>query len=86
MGNLKKLWTACWLALACWLCVGCSSVEFRLAAPEELYSLPSLPAEYTELNNCIRSLLEQGAEYAAPVSGANTQAVQLVDRDGDGRE
>lgn len=86
MGIWKKLRVLCCLAALCCLLAGCSPIQFRLAAPEELYSLPSLPAEYTELNNCIKSLLDQGAEYAAPVSGANTQSVQLVDLDGDGRE
>ena len=53
-------------------------------SPEELYSLPQLPAEYTELNNCLNQVIEGGAEYAAPVSGSNIQPVQLEDLDGDG--
>lgn len=53
-------------------------------SPEELYSLPQLPAEYTELNNCLNQVIESGAEYAAPVSGSNIQPVQLEDLDGDG--
>ena len=55
-------------------------------SPEELYSLPQLPAEYTELNNCINQVIESGAEYAAPVSGNNIQPVQLEDLNGDGEE
>ena len=55
-------------------------------SPEELYSLPQLPAEYTELNNCINQVIESGAEYAAPVSGSNIQSVQLEDLNGDGEE
>lgn len=55
-------------------------------SPEELYSLPQLPAEYTELNSCINQVIEGGAEYAAPVSGSNIQAVQLEDLNGDGEE
>lgn len=35
-------------------------------SPEDLYSLPALPAEYTELNNCINQIIDSGAEYAAP--------------------
>lgn len=52
---------------------------------EELYSLPQLPAEYTELQQILQKLLEDGAEYAAPVSGTNTQPVQMVDLNGDGQ-
>ena len=55
-------------------------------SPEELYSLPALPAEYTELNNCINQIIEGGAEYAAPVSGTNIQPVQMRDLDGDGQQ
>ena len=55
-------------------------------SPEELYSLPALPAEYTELNNCINQIIDGGAEYAAPVSGTNIQPVQMKDLDGDGQQ
>jgi hypothetical protein len=55
-------------------------------SPEELYSLPALPAEYTELNNCISQMIDSGAEYAAPISGTNIQPVQMKDLDGDGQQ
>lgn len=55
-------------------------------SPEELYSLPALPAEYTELNNSISQMIDSGAEYAAPVSGTNIQPVQMKDLDGDGQQ
>lgn len=64
---------------------GCSMPELTLD-PEDLYSLPTLPAKYTELNTQLEAILDDGAEYAAPTSGANIQPVQLVDLDGDGRE
>ena len=64
---------------------GCSVPKLTLNA-EDLYSLPTLPAEYTELNAQLSAILEDGAEYAAPTSGANIQAVQLVDLNGDGQE
>ena len=64
---------------------GCSIPRLTLNS-EDLYSLPTLPAEYTELNAQLNAILEGGAEYAAPTSGANIQAVQLVDLDGDGQE
>ena len=54
--------------------------------PQDLYSLPTLPAKYTELNQQLKSILDAGAEYAAPTSGTNIQPVQLVDLDGDGGE
>ena len=64
---------------------GCSMPELTLD-PEDLYRLPTLPAKYTELNTQLNKILEDGAEYAAPMSGANIQPVQLVDLNGDGRE
>lgn len=64
---------------------GCSMPKVTLN-PEDLYSLPTLPAKYTELNTQISAILAGGAEYAAPTSGANIQPVQLVDLNGDGRE
>ena len=62
-----------------------SGCGFSLS-PEDLYSLPQLPAEYTELNSCINAVIESGAEYAAPISGSNIQPVQLEDLNGDGEE
>lgn len=63
---------------------GCS---FRLIVPpEELYTLPALPAEYTALGEKIRALLDYGMEYAPPLSGTATQNVQLMDLNGDGEQ
>lgn len=64
---------------------GCTIPKLTLNS-EDLYSLPTLPAKYTELNTQLNEILESGAEYAAPTSGTNIQSVQLVDLDGDGRE
>ena len=64
---------------------GCTIPKLTLNS-EDLYSLPTLPAKYTELNTQLNEILESGEEYAAPTSGANIQSVQLVDLDGDGRE
>lgn len=72
-------------ALGLLLLLSVSGCGFTFS-PEELYSLPQLPAEYTELNNCLNQVLESGAEYAAPVSGSNIQPVQLEDLDGDGAQ
>lgn len=80
--RLRAALAAVTVAASC-LLTGCSS--FRLVtSPEELYAPPQLPAEYTELNSAIRALLTSGMEYAAPISGSNTQTVQLHDLDGDG--
>ena len=65
---------------------GCGSVAKLTFNPQELYSLPKLPAKYTELNNQLNEILEGGAEYAAPTSGTNIQPVQLIDLDGDGKK
>lgn len=64
---------------------GCSSFSLG-ATPEDLYRLPQLPVEYTELNNCIKALIDDGAGYAAPTFGTNIQPVQVTDLDGDGAE
>ncbi|MCI2057791.1 MAG: VCBS repeat-containing protein [Oscillibacter sp.] len=82
--RMKKLWALCLAVLTCLSACGCA---FRFAAsPDDLYALPQLPAEYTELNDLIQKLIDGGAEYAAPASGTNIQPVQLVDLDGDGQE
>ncbi len=76
-GALLVLWL--W---ACWMCTACQG----LLSTEELYQLPQLPVEYTELEALLRLRLEEGAEYAAPVSGSHLQPVQMVDLDGDGQQ
>lgn len=83
--QIRKPLAAGTLAALCLLASGCGSFKFA-ASPEELYQLPQLPAEYTALNSSISALLSAGEEYAAPVSGTNTQSVQMVDLDGDGHE
>ena len=85
MGRFWRSLTLAGLLFAASLLSGCSQPRLTLS-PEELYALPTLPAKYTELNTQLSALLESGAEYAAPTSGANIQSVQLVDLDGDGRE
>lgn len=82
---LGQIWLLVLLLAAAAGLSGCSMPEM-VFNPEELYSLPELPAKYTELNKQINAVLEGGAEYAAPTSGTNIQPVQLVDLDGDGRE
>jgi len=72
------------LVLLCTTASGCSGLKFSSA--DDLYSLPSLPAEYENLESQINDILADGAEYAAPVSGSNIQPVQMADLNGDGQE
>jgi hypothetical protein len=81
---LETVLAVCALSILCLTATGCSLQFF--ASPDELYSLPQLPEQYTELEDKINALLENGAEYAAPISGTNIQPVQLVDLNGDGSE
>lgn len=78
----KKLLAVLLALCLCLLLTGC----LFNSRVEDLYSLPQLPEEYTELKNKIDAILSDGAEYAAPLSGSNVQPVQLVDLDGDGTE
>lgn len=64
---------------------GCGGMPKLTFNPQDLYSLPTLPTKYTELNKQLSAILESGAEYAAPSAGTDIQPVQLVDLDGDGR-
>ena len=80
--RIQRMLTA---AVGLLLLLSASGCGFSLS-PTDLYSLPQLPEEYTELNSSLNQLLESGAEYAAPVSGSNIQPVQLEDLDGDGEE
>lgn len=86
---MKRVWKTLVLSgvllAALYLLTGCSLPKMTLN-PQDLYALPTLPEKYTELNAMLNAILESGAEYAAPTSGTNTQPVQLVDLDGDGRE
>ena len=80
--RIQRMLTA---AVGLLLLLSASGCGFSFS-PTDLYSLPQLPEEYTELNSSLNQLLESGAEYAAPVSGSNIQPVQLEDLDGDDEE
>ena len=56
------------------------------SSPEDMYELPQIPDEYAALQEMVAAIIEEGAEYAAPVSGMNFQSVQMTDLDGDGVE
>lgn len=65
-------------ALLAVLC-GCSSMS-----AEDFYALPQPSEGYIQLQGEIDAILREGAEYLAPSSGSNRQAVQFEDIDGDG--
>ena len=69
------------LSLLCLLLGGCS-----FKSGDELYLLPQPPMDFLNLQMALNAILEEGAEYAAPVSGSNRQSVQLVDLDADGEK
>lgn len=52
---------------------------------DELYSLPKAPEDYLMLQAQLDAVIRGGAEYAAPQAGTNTQTVQMVDLNGDGK-
>lgn len=81
---MKKLAAIALLLVTMVMATGCDAIPKITLDPQDLYSLPMLPDEYTELNLRINEVLSTGAEYAAPASGTNIQPVQLSDLDGDG--
>ena len=78
---MKKRFGALLLAIGLVLALtGC------IQSPESLYRLPKLPKEYRNLQEKLSQLLAAGLTYASPVSGSNTQSIQLQDLNGDGLE
>lgn len=61
------------------LAAGCS-----FKSGDELYCLPQAPDDYLKLQAQLDEVIKNGAEYAAPQAGNNTQTVQMVDLNGDG--
>ncbi|MEG1747901.1 MAG: hypothetical protein RR226_05685, partial [Oscillospiraceae bacterium] len=54
---------------------------------DEMYAIPQPPEEYQNLDAKIQEVKTSlGAEYAAPLSGRDTQPIQLQDLDGDGEQ
>ncbi len=81
----KLLRRALFGALLAALALGTSGCLFKPA--DDLYALPVLPEEYSQLQTTIQSTMDElGAEYATISYGANTSTVQLLDMDGDGRQ
>lgn len=59
---------------------------FFTSSVSDLYALPKMPEQYQELEQQIKDLISNGAEYAAPISGSHLQPVQMVDLNDDGME
>lgn len=76
---MRKRITLFWAILISFLLAGCG-----LKSGEELYQLPKASAEYDSLQDCLQTMLDQGLEYSAPLTGSNLQPVQLNDLDHDG--
>lgn len=72
--------------LAAW-CLGASLLfsACSVESGEGLASLPRLPGEYLALQQKVDAILEKGYVPAVAESGANRQAMQLQDLDGDGQ-
>ncbi|MEG2455513.1 MAG: hypothetical protein RSC08_04585 [Oscillospiraceae bacterium] len=72
------------------LCALCLGVSLSLSGcfmrtVDEMYAIPRPPEEFQNLDKTINETMAAlGAEYAAPLSGSNTQNTQLQDLDGDG--
>ena len=81
---MKRFCTALLCAVVMALLLsGCGFKLFKSA--EELYVRPQLPEEYRELENTIKAVKSGlDAEDAAPLSGSNPSAIQLLDMDNDG--
>lgn len=71
--------------LAAALAMGLCGCMFKPV--ENLYALPMLSPEYSDLQATIDSTMnELGAEYAVINYGRNTSTIQLLDLDGDGEQ
>ncbi|MBQ6539954.1 MAG: VCBS repeat-containing protein [Oscillospiraceae bacterium] len=69
------------------LCVVCIAMAFSscTTTTEDLYQLPKMSEQNSQLWSLIEEILDQGASYSPPSSGTHRQSVQLEDLDGDGQ-
>ncbi len=81
-GPWKRIMLAVIALAGAMLLGGCSAPS----SAGDLFTLPQIPIEYSDLSRQIDELIEQGYEYASPTGGRNIQSVQMVDLDGDGDE
>lgn len=76
----KKLWILLLTVFALALLPGCYGFD-----SDDFYSLPQRSKDYRAMQTAVESAM-QGGSFSAPVSGANRQAIQQADLDGDGQE
>ncbi len=81
---MKKRFPRALLAAWC-LGIGLSLSACSIESGEGLASLPRLPGEYLALQQKVDAILDKGYVPAVAESGANRQAMQLQDIDGDGQ-
>jgi len=84
---MKKLLRLLILGAAlCLLMLGLSGCGL-LRPVEDLYVLPALPEEYSQLQQSIQDVIDElQAEYAVISYGSYTSTIQLLDMDGDGKQ
>ena len=76
---MKRIGRIAGLLLALLLLTGCSGLSYQ-----DLYTLPRASEDYYDLQEALNWVLSRGYSYAAPVSGARREPVQLVDLNADG--
>lgn len=80
---MKKKNAGLW-GMALLLCMVLTGCFFRPV--DELYAIPQPSRDYEALQERLGEVVDQGGEYAAPLTGEMIQSVQLQDLDGDGRQ
>ena len=78
--RLKILIVIIFSVIASMLLSGCI---LRISA-DDLYRLPQVSEDYLRLQGHINAIINEGAEFAPPISGPNRQSVQLKDLTGNG--
>lgn len=84
---MKRLWKGLLLSgLMCLFALALSGCGlFRPI--EDLYTLPALPDEYSQLQSGIQKVMDDmDAEFAGIVYGSYTSTIQLLDMDGNGEQ
>ncbi len=78
--GMRKLWKAALLLLALLTLGGCMARN-----ADELFAIPRTSEAYEKLQEEVRSVIGNG-EGLSPISGSNTQTIQLLDLDQDGTQ
>ena len=72
---MKRLFSTLLMAAA----MACLLTGCLFKGSDQLYVLPKLSADYTELQEVLEQIVSSGLEYAAAKSGENTQSIQFLD-------